>query len=102
VGLQLPAQLQCAVRSTEWGAYTRAGVWAEDCSFYFYPMYRDDHLAVDRHDGWGQRPSVIIRGNTPGHFGINTVPTPSHNCPNRKYGLTEIYLHFEIPIRILM
>lgn len=49
------------------------GVWAEDCSFYFYPMYRDDHIAVDRHDGWGQRPSVIIRGNTPGHFGINTV-----------------------------
>eukprot|EP01052_Picozoa_sp_SAG31_P026776 SAG31_NODE_2453_length_5662_cov_161.116442_4_plen_478_part_00 len=48
-------------------------VWAEDCSFYFYPMYRDDKIAVDRHDGWGQRPSVIIRGNTPGHFGINTV-----------------------------
>ena len=36
-------------------------------------MHRDAGQPVDRHDGWGQRPSVIIRGNTPGHFGINTV-----------------------------
>lgn len=48
-------------------------VWAEDCSFFFYPLYRDAGASPDRHDGWGQRPSVIIRGNTPGHFGINTV-----------------------------
>jgi hypothetical protein len=30
------------------------------------------------------------------------VPPPSHKCPDRKSGLTEVYLHFEIPIRILM
>jgi hypothetical protein len=47
-------------------------IWAEDCSFYFYPLYRDAGPAPARSD-WGQRPSVIIRGNTPGHFGINTV-----------------------------
>jgi hypothetical protein len=47
-------------------------VWAEDCSFYFYPLYRDAGPSPATHDH-GQRPSVIIRGNTPGHFGINTV-----------------------------
>jgi hypothetical protein len=48
-------------------------VWAEDCSFYFLPLYaKNGAMAVPQTD-WGQRPSVVIRGNTPGHFGINTV-----------------------------
>jgi hypothetical protein len=52
-------------------------IWAEDSSFYFYPMYGHGPPAFNNPGTgatWGQRPTVIIRGNTPGKTqGINTV-----------------------------
>ena len=72
---------------TGWFIRSAFWIWAEDCSFYFYPLYvgvssraslqylSSNGTAADgaTNKNWGQRPSVIIRGNTPGHFGINTV-----------------------------
>ena len=44
-------------------------IWAEDCSFYFYPLYASGPPAYNIVGGaendFGQRPSVIIRGNRP-------------------------------------
>jgi hypothetical protein len=51
-------------------------VWAEDCSFYFLPTYSHNGAAAVAQSDFGQRPAVVIRGNTPGHFGINTVYCP--------------------------
>jgi hypothetical protein len=55
-------------------------VWAEDCSFYFYPQYASGDPATGQagyniaEADWGQRPSVIIRGNQPSQVqGISTV-----------------------------
>jgi hypothetical protein len=52
-------------------------VWAEDSSFYFYPMYGHGPPPFNNPAAgatWGQRPTVIIRGNHPGRTqGINTV-----------------------------
>ena len=49
-------------------------VWAEDSSFYFYPLYARGPPAYNNMHNWGQRPTVIIRGNTPGRVqAINTV-----------------------------
>jgi hypothetical protein len=55
-------------------------VWLVDSSFTFLPMYGpatdppDPGRAKDTDGSWGQRPSVIIRGNSPGKvFGIDTV-----------------------------
>jgi hypothetical protein len=53
-------------------------VWAEDCAFFFYPIYysagaKNGKGVVARSD-WGQRPSVIIRGNSASlKQGIDTV-----------------------------
>jgi hypothetical protein len=73
---------------TGWFIRSAFWIWAEDCSFYFYPLYvgvssraslqylSSNGTTADKataNKNWGQRPSVIIRGNTPGHFGINTV-----------------------------
>ena len=53
-------------------------IWAEDCSFYFYPLYAAGPPAYSlppaHENDWGQRPSVIIRGNHPSlDQGISTV-----------------------------
>jgi hypothetical protein len=52
-------------------------VWIVDSSFAFEPMYGstpDAARAADKDGSWGQRPSIIVRGNTPGKvFGIDTT-----------------------------
>ena len=48
---------------------------------------------------WGVRANVIAAS---GFMSNPKVPPPLHNYPDRNSGLTEIYLRFEIPIRILM
>ena len=48
-------------------------VSAEDTSFFFYPTYLANGSAPNPSDR-GQRPSVILRGNTPGRrYGVDTV-----------------------------
>ena len=49
-------------------------VWAEDSSFFFYPQYSGSSGGITPKANKGQRPSVIIRGNTAGRkFGIDTT-----------------------------
>lgn len=41
-------------------------IWAEDCSFFFYPLYPYPvSPGTFPREYWGQRPSVILRGNAP-------------------------------------
>jgi hypothetical protein len=47
-------------------------VWFNDCDLKFLPIY--DSVGASARPSWGQRPSVIVRGNSPGkNYGIDTV-----------------------------
>lgn len=50
-------------------------VWLEDADLEFMPLYSTSPPgALDRKTQWGQRPSVIVRGDEPGLvYGIDTV-----------------------------
>ena len=49
-------------------------VWFDVAELAFLPLYDHTGKTLDRRTQWGQRPAVIVRGNTPGKtYGIDTT-----------------------------
>ena len=49
-------------------------VWFDRAELAFLPLYDHTGKSLDRKTQWGQRPAVIVRGNSPGKtYGIDTT-----------------------------